>query len=120
MTILRPYRSEDREEERITELAYVRGVGPEPYAAEYPAHLHIDLLPEAPGQGAGRRLIQTLFTELRRRGVPGLHLGMDPANTSAAAFYERLGMQRLPGADGSLVYGIRLAALVPTRIRSTG
>lgn len=56
MTIIRPYRSEDREEERIIELAYVRGVGPEQYAAEYPAHLHIDLLPQAQGQGAGRRL----------------------------------------------------------------
>lgn len=100
-------------EERIIELAYVRGVGLEPYAAKYPAHLHIDLLPEAQGQGTGRRLIQTLFAELRRRGVPGLHLGMDPANTAAAAFYERIGMQRLPAEQGTLVYGIRLAALVP-------
>ena len=94
-------------EERIVELAYARGSGPEPHAADYPAHLHIDLLPETQGQGVGRRLAETLWDELRRRGVPGLHLGMNPENTSAAAFYERLGMQRLPAAPGSLVYGIR-------------
>ena len=43
----------------------------EPYAAEYPAHLHIDLLPELQGQGWGRRLIDTLVAALRERGVRG-------------------------------------------------
>ncbi|WP_194421735.1 GNAT family N-acetyltransferase [Microbacterium abyssi] len=95
-------------EEKIVEYAYARGPGREPSAAEYPAHLHIDLLPETQGQGLGRRLIETLFAELRRRGVRGLHLGMDPANTGAASFYERIGMHRLPVEPGSLAYGIRL------------
>ena len=40
----------------------------------YPAHLHIDLLPELQGQGMGRRLIDTLRAALadagRRRGAP--------------------------------------------------
>lgn len=94
-------------QERLVDDAYARGPGRERHAREYPAHLHIDLLPEAQGQGLGRRLIDTLFAELRRRGVPGLHLGMDPANRGAAAFYERLGMQRLPSEAG-LTYGIRL------------
>lgn len=107
----RPAAASSREE-RIIAYAYERR-SDAAIAGEYPAHLHIDLLPEAQGQGTGRRLIQTLFAELRRRGVPGLHLGMDPANTAAAAFYERIGMQRLPAEQGTLVYGIRLAALVP-------
>ena len=41
---------------------------------EYPAHLHIDLLPELQGQGMGRRLIDTLRAALadagRRRRAP--------------------------------------------------
>ncbi len=84
-----------------------RAPGREPHAAEYPAHLHIDLLPETQGQGLGRRLMDTLFAELRRRGVAGLHLGMNPANAGAGAFYERLGMHRLESGPDTVMYGIR-------------
>ncbi|WP_149083390.1 MULTISPECIES: GNAT family N-acetyltransferase [Microbacterium] len=94
-------------EEKLIEYGYTREPGVEPNATEYPAHLHIDLLPETQGQGLGRALIETLFATLRERDVPALHLGMDPANVGAAAFYERLGMTRLPSAPGGLTYGIR-------------
>ncbi len=57
----------------------------------YPAHLHIDLLPRAQGQGLGRTLIATLADALRERGVPGLHLGVAEQNTGAIAFYGRVG-----------------------------
>ena len=74
----------------------------------YPAHLHIDLLPEAQGRGLGRRLIETLADALRAAGIPGLHLSYDPANTGAAAFYARLGFHELPSStpDGPLL-GLR-------------
>ncbi|WP_366941387.1 GNAT family N-acetyltransferase [uncultured Microbacterium sp.] len=84
-----------------------RAPGREPHVAEYPAHLHIDLLPETQGQGLGRRLIETLFAELRRRGVTGLHLGMNPENAGAGAFYERLGMRRLEAGSDTTMYGVR-------------
>ncbi|WP_052851107.1 GNAT family N-acetyltransferase [Streptomyces avicenniae] len=80
-------------------------------AAEYPAHLHIDLLPEGQGQGLGRRLMETYLGALRERGVPGVHLGMSPENTGARAFYDRLGFHELPAPDGdggSLHLGMRL------------
>lgn len=71
----------------------------------YPAHLHIDLLPEAQGQGLGRVLIDGLLGTLRERGVPGLHLAYSPHNTGAAAFYARLGFRPLAAssADAPLV-----------------
>jgi len=80
---------------------------------EYPAHLHIDLLPELQGQGMGRRLMRTLLTALRERGVPGVHLGVSPSNTGAVAFYKRLGFFPLPSdaGEGSLL-GIRTDAVV--------
>lgn len=65
---------------------------------EYPAHLHIDLLPELQGQGFGRRLIETLRDALAERGVAGLHLSMDAANVKARAFYDRLGFVELPSS----------------------
>jgi len=56
----------------------------------FPAHLHIDLLPEAQGRGLGRELLRTLGQELERAGVPGVHLRVGEANVDAAAFYRRL------------------------------
>lgn len=93
-------------EDRMVEYGYTRAPGADSNTAAYPAHLHIDLLPETQGQGLGRRLIETLFAELERRGVRGLHLGMDPDNIGAAAFYERLGMVELQTAPGGKSYGV--------------
>ena len=70
----------------------------------FPAHLHIDLLPRLQGQGWGRRLITALSDELRSRGVPGVHLGVDARNTGAIAFYRRLGFR----TDASYEWGHRL------------
>jgi len=60
-------------------------------AAEYPAHLHIDLLPELQGAGWGRRLIDTLCAELANEGVRGVHLVANRANTAAQLFHPKVG-----------------------------
>ncbi|UAJ80407.1 GNAT family N-acetyltransferase [Leifsonia sp. ZF2019] len=69
-----------------------------PEVDRYPAHLHIDLLPELQGQGFGRSLIRTLLNALRERGVPGVYLTMSATNHGARAFYERLGFAELPSS----------------------
>ncbi len=69
-----------------------------PEVAQYPAHLHIDLLPELQGMGFGRELIRTMLAALRERGVPGVYLTMSPANQGARAFYDRLGFHELPSS----------------------
>lgn len=63
---------------------------------DYPAHLHIDLLPQVQGQGFGRLLMRTVLGALRERGAAGVHLGLGPSNLSAGAFYARLGFRPLP------------------------
>ena len=52
-------------------LAYAdaRRAGREPYAADYPAHLHIDLLPALQRDGWGRRLVGAIVDALRERGA---------------------------------------------------
>ncbi|MEU8950455.1 GNAT family N-acetyltransferase [Streptomyces sp. NPDC048489] len=76
-----------------------------PELAGYPAHLHIDLLPEWQRRGHGRALMDTLLGALAGRGVPAVHLGMVTANTSARAFYDRLGFHVIPVPDpGPLTY----------------
>lgn len=67
---------------------------PEPYAA-WPAHVHLDLLPRAQGQGYGRRLMTRLLDLLRARGAPGVHLGVSVYNPRAFGFYAHLGFQEL-------------------------
>ncbi|MFT3797100.1 GNAT family N-acetyltransferase [Microbacterium sp.] len=88
--------------------AYGRRAGAEPFGDAYPAHLHIDLLPELQGKGWGRRLIATLVAELRERGVAGLHLVASAENTGALAFYTRLGFTPLPSHAGVQAFGMPL------------
>lgn len=91
-------------------LAYAdaRGAAGE-HAGEHPAHLHIDLLPEAQGRGLGRLLIETFAEALRARGVPGVHLVASAANEGAVAFYPRVGFVPLASDEGSRAFGMRLA-----------
>lgn len=88
--------------------AYGRIGGAETYGDRYPAHLHIDLLPELQGQGWGRALIETLIAALRADGVTGVHLVASGANTGALAFYERLGFARLASPPDSPAFGMAL------------
>ncbi|MCW4385193.1 GNAT family N-acetyltransferase [Salinibacterium sp. SYSU T00001] len=86
-------------EEAITRLAFRPERMLREGAREHPAHLHIDLLPSLQGRGVGRMLVRALLAELSARGIRGVHLGVDPANTGALAFYRRLGFSELPGSS---------------------
>ncbi|HEY0259747.1 MAG TPA: GNAT family N-acetyltransferase [Lacisediminihabitans sp.] len=83
-----------------------------PELDEYPAHLHIDLLPELQGQGLGRRLVRALLAELRSRGVPGVWLEYGPDNQNAAGFYRRLGFAPLPSGTSGTRVGLHTDARV--------
>jgi len=71
----------------------------------YPAHLHIDLLPSLQGKGIGRSLINCLCEELARMGIPGVHLGVGKQNTGAVAFYQKIGFTVLQEKDWGYVMG---------------
>lgn len=85
------------------------GYSPHPDLADYPAHLHIDLLPLAQRQGFGRRLIERFLEALRNAGVPAVHLGVSERNAGAIAFYERLGFHLIGTYPGWRAYGMKLA-----------
>ncbi|MFW7413606.1 GNAT family N-acetyltransferase [Demequina sp. SO4-18] len=72
--------------------------------AQYPAHLHIDLLPAAQGRGAGRALIDAAVAGMRARGVPGVHLAASKANAGAQAFYPRVGFAPVAADHDSVVF----------------
>ncbi len=74
-----------------------------PELAGYPAHLHIDLLPQVQGSGLGRALISEFLAAARGAGADAVHLGMSPANTRAHGFYDRLGFHVIPAPDAETV-----------------
>ena len=61
----------------------------------YPAHLHVNLLPEAQRDGWGRRLIERELDALQTAGAAMVHLGVSLKNERVVAFYEKLGFQVL-------------------------
>ena len=60
----------------------------------WPAHLHIDLLQEAIGRGAGSALMRIWLDRLRYLKVPGCHLGTLAENHRAIAFFEAMGFRK--------------------------
>lgn len=78
------------------------------FAQEYPAHLHIDILPEYQRMGLGALLMDALAAHLRRKGVPGLMLGVGADNEGARRFYQRYGFSVLQARPNETVMGLRL------------
>lgn len=70
-----------------------------PGLADYPAHLHIDLLLECQRTGLGRKLMVSLLDALDNAGVAKIHLSMLTRNVNARAFYDRMGFTELHVPD---------------------
>jgi GNAT superfamily N-acetyltransferase len=81
------------------------------FAAEYPAHLHVNLAPAYRNQGIGGRLIEAFAADAARAKAPGLHVitGLSARNV---AFYQRHGLVELAqaklGAHDVILLGKRI------------
>jgi ribosomal protein S18 acetylase RimI-like enzyme len=62
---------------------------------DYPAHLHMNLLPAFQRRGYGRQLMETFLSAANRNGAEKVWLGMLTVNVRARAFYDRLGFAEL-------------------------
>ncbi|WP_116134425.1 GNAT family N-acetyltransferase [Tropicimonas sp. IMCC34043] len=74
--------------------------------AEYPAHMHINILPDAQSSGWGKRMIETELAALKAHGVAGVHLGVSPANDRAKGFYRHIGFEDI-SRDGHVLFGMK-------------
>ena len=74
----------------------------------YPAHLHIDFLPRAQGQGWGTQALDRFLKQLRSSGVPGFHLGVGSGNTKARVFYLKQGFDIIQEEPGVVFFGLRM------------
>jgi ribosomal protein S18 acetylase RimI-like enzyme len=88
-----------------------------PDEERYPGHVHVNVLPDSRGRGAGRRLVERFLDEARHRGLPGVRAVIYETNHPGRRFFERLGFRPLgrqpafkpPPEDGGrewkIVYG---------------
>lgn len=79
-----------------------------PYRKSYPAHLHIDILPEAQRQGNGKNLIDALSKKLKEQGKCGVMLAVSADNTNALKFYEALNFKIIFRFSGTYLLGKKL------------
>lgn len=64
------------------------------------AHIHIDLLPQAQGQGWGTKMIGKAVEYLKERGSDSLFVGIDSRNARARAFYLAIGFEGVATSHG--------------------
>lgn len=78
------------------------------YAAKYPAHLHINVLPVCQGKGTGTELMDALKDELRKSGIKGLMLSCAADNDGAIRFYKRNSFRVLSVVGGGCMMAVDL------------
>jgi GNAT superfamily N-acetyltransferase len=87
---------------RFADVSYFRDFGH--LTSIYPAHLHINLAPEARSQGTGARLIEVFAAHARAAGRPGMHVVTSAASRNVR-FYVACGFTEvgrlLPPKEGS-------------------
>lgn len=61
------------------------------YKKEFPAHLHIDILPEYQRMGGGTALMTALKNHLKEKNIHSLLLAVDAKNIKGVSFYKKYG-----------------------------
>lgn len=90
-------------------VAYMHRPGDNPadIVAQYPAHIHMNLLPRLRGQRVGTGLLQLWIAQARAAGVSGIHLGASPSNAGGIAFWRHSGFTPLR-TQGAVWFGMGL------------
>lgn len=78
------------------------------HARKFPAHMHIDIKPEAQRQGMGHQLVDALVARLKELGVKGLHLGVSEKNEKGVNFYRKYGFKEYKKAFGAITFTLSL------------
>lgn len=84
------------------------GFNNNPQFPDYPAHMHLDLLPIAQGQGWGRMMMNRFLEQMRSLGIRGVHLSVGSKNQRAIGFYQHMGFAAIRPEGQSLIMGCRL------------
>lgn len=97
-------KSKDSEIIRLIHKGYI----PKKELVSFPAHLHIDILPEGQGIGMGKKLVFTFIDKLKEQKTPALHLEVGKTNKGAIKFYEKAGFKIIFEYEYSIAFGMEL------------
>lgn len=81
------------------------------FRKRYPAHLHIDILPDYQRMGLGSQLMNALTAHLREKGIPGVMLAVGADNQKGRSFYRKYGFRTLLHLPGVVVMGLDLRSI---------
>jgi ribosomal protein S18 acetylase RimI-like enzyme len=70
---------------------YEKKLYTEDLVTSFPAHLHMNVLPEYQRRGLGSRLMERFLSAMREAGAPGVHLVTSTENKKALPFYQKEG-----------------------------
>ncbi len=76
------------------------------HKATYPAHLHIDVLPEYQRMGLGHCLVDRLCEHLRNKGIHGVMLTVGASNVVGQSFYKKYGFTKIDELSDDVAYGL--------------
>lgn len=82
--------------------------GKKEFTKAYPAHFHIDIMPELQKQGWGSKLLAAFSNSLIQNKIYALHLGVDKQNAGAVSFYSKSGCTVLGEDEYTLYFGKKL------------
>jgi GNAT superfamily N-acetyltransferase len=80
------------DERRIRTIHHPAEV-PDCVVETYPAHIHMNLLPRAQGQGVGSRLLAAWSAEAQRQAASSVHAGVNARNKAGLAFWKARGFE---------------------------
>lgn len=78
------------------------------FAKNYPAHMHIDILPKYQGKGYGTMLLNTLIHHLKSKNIIALMLIVDSHNQNAVRFYKKNNFKQVKQLTNAIVMGVKL------------
>lgn len=78
------------------------------YSKKYPAHLHIDILPDFQRLGFGSKLMDANINNLKSKKVPAVMLVCGAGNQQGINFYNKYGFTQVVKAFGFVVMGMEL------------
>jgi GNAT superfamily N-acetyltransferase len=95
-------------DERVAAWIHNPHRAPAELLADYPSHLHVDIVARLQGGGHGAELMATVAAGLAAAGSNGVHLVVRNRNERAYGFYRHIGYTELSRAADSCVLGRRL------------
>ena len=89
-------------------VSFFEAVSPAAFSVKYPAHLHIDILPEYQGQKVGTALMSALKEKLVSDNIKGVMLCVGKGNVRAIEFYKKNGFKVIFKLFGAVFMGLNL------------